>query len=1344
MSHAAVRSGLVLVVLAGLAACGSDTKKVDTSTPKSLQFVIQPGAAIAGEALAPAIDVEVLDVGGNPVTSTPTVTLALSGSVTLHGTATVTVVGGHATFTDLSVEKVGTGYTLTASSAGVTPVTSQAFDVAAAAPAASSAFTATPATLAAGETATLVATLVDAFGNTVPGADVVFSATGTGNTFTQPAATGANGIASGTLVATLAEAKTLTATVGTVTLSAHPVVTVTPAAPSDSVSDFVATPATLGTGEQVSLVATLRDAYANPIAGVDVVFAATGTGNTLTQPAASTGADGVASGSLVSTVAEAKTLTATVGTVTLSAQPVVTFTGGAPDPAGSEVTSSAATVVNDGTPVTITVTVGDAYGNALAGQTVTLSASGDASVTQPASPTSAAGTTTGTVSGQTAGTQTISAYVGATLLGEVDVTFYAVPDAGSSTVVASPATVPNDGFTPALVTVTVKDVQGRPVQGTAVGLTQTGTATIAPADATTGADGTAVFRVTSAAVGSTTVTASLNPGASAVAIPQQATVTFSRYSVYVQQPGVVANKVVASATLTGGTFSLSNAYSTSGNAFKYVSPNFYGTNSNSFVSLPKKVTGDFTMTATIAIPSTPKANTASGIGVGITTGFDGTDRYAYAVLPTSGGVAATRYVNSATNVNAANITPTVSFAIPTVSPITVTFSRSGANYSLAFNGGTPTVIAATSFTDGTTVYGAGDVFPCISFNNVVATVTSFVVQDGTGATLFDSATDILVPYTPASLAFSAASAAVLSGSNVIVTNGQTTDITATAVAAGGGYASVSAVPTDSTVVGVAVTNNATDSTLTLTGLKVGTTTVTVTNLGDPSATTQSKILNVVVQEFGTGDGYGAIAGKVYPAPSETAAYADGELSLTFDSAPVLNAGGSIDIYALTDGSLVDRVFFANEKQTVAGVTMTVGTQLVRVAGNTLYATPHFGKLAYGTSYYVGISTTAITGTLNGSPFAGFSNAPAVATWRFTTRAAPTLGTTINVDGSQTTTTADFRTLGGALMYLAQNPVTGATAITINVAAGTYTELVNYRAATPNAALTITIKGPSNARGADTVFQYTNGGNLNNQNGRASFFFSGASLVLENITLKNTGVRSVVAQAEALYFASGAGYTLAARNCTFSSNQDTVQTSGRVWIYDSFIEGNTDFIWGTSDVALFEKCDLRVINDTAGQTYSIFVARTGTQGAATVGKGYVLINSTVRVDDGITAAYGRDAGTGNFYDQVTILNNTFATATGGAGTGLLKTDKWVVTTAPLKLGDATYVGWKAAGNTGLGADTATTATGTAATVASAATEFDTRDHIINRVVTVTGGAPTGFEAAASTWDVSALATAWGAP
>jgi pectin methylesterase-like acyl-CoA thioesterase len=390
-----------------------------------------------------------------------------------------------------------------------------------------------------------------------------------------------------------------------------------------------------------------------------------------------------------------------------------------------------------------------------------------------------------------------------------------------------------------------------------------------------------------------------------------------------------------------------------------------------------------------------------------------------------------------------------------------------------------------------------------------------------------------------------------------------------------------------------------------------------------------------------------------------------------------------------------------------------------------------------------VPTTSITGTLTAMPFNGFSNLNTVATWKFTTRAAPTLSaTSVTVDGSQTST-ANFRTLQGALNGLAAG-LAGATAVTINMAAGTYTELVRYVG--PAATQTITILGPAgNNRGDNCVIQYANGNGMNGSTAtRASVYFSNTNVVLQNITLKNTAVRSVVSQAEAIYFAGGSAFTLAANNSSFYSNQDTIQTSGRNWFYNCYVEGNVDFIWGTADAALFENCSLRFINDLGGAaaSYNLFVARTGATIAATangtVPKGYVLLNSTVSVDANVTAYFGRDAGTGAFYDQAALINVVFS------GAGMLGAGIWTVTTAPLSLGDSSYVGWKSAGCSGLNLATLTTDPKTSATIASQATEYDSRDHILNRVVTVTAGLPSGYQAAATSWDVSSLATAWGAP
>jgi hypothetical protein len=790
------------------------------------------------------------------------------------------------------------------------------------------------------------------------------------------------------------------------------------------------------------------------------------------------------------------------------------------------------------------------------------------------------------------------------------------------------------------------------------------------------------------------------------------------------------------ATLAGGVITVSSKYSSSGNAFKYVAPNYYGTDSNGFIVLSTTMSGDFSIAAEVTITAQNKSNNACGIGLGMTTGFTATDSYAYTLMRNSNNSTSGAYVSAADKVSTG--APEVAFTDGT--PLELSFTRSSAGVTLGAGpvGGTLTTqaLAATALTDGTTAYGAGPVYPAISFNNVEATITKLLIKDAAGTTVYDSASGSLVTYIPASLTLSAPAVSIKKGASA--------SLTATAVAMGGTVAEVTAVAADPAIVDVKVTQEAAGSTIALTGLAGGVTELTVTNTSDTNPKTNTKTVTVSVNDYSPSDDYGDLATVAYPAPNATDAYIDGELALTFDSPPTLNPGGSIQIFSVADGAQVDSIAFSGETLVMGDTAIKVGSQLVRVGENTVYIIPHHGKLAYDTAYYVAIPTTSITGTLNGVPCVGLSDSNGVATWNFTTRSAPALdAANVTVDGSQTST-ADFRTVQGALGAVATELGTAPT-VTVNVAAGTYNELLRY-SGTAGAAQTITLAGPEgNSQGDTCVIQWANGNGMNGSTStRAGFYFTGANLVLENITLRNTAKRSEVTQAETLYFAKDpSGTTLAAYNSSFFGNQDTIQTSGVNWFYKCHIEGNVDFIWGTAQAALFEDCDMRMVNDTgADASYSLVVARTGStiaEGASgTVGKGYVLLDSTVSVDAQVTAYFGRDAGTGAYYDQVALVNVTF-TGEGSIGEGL-----WKMDTAPLGLGDGSYVGWKSAGCTGLNVASLTTAAGTSATVAEQATEYDTRDHILNRVVTVTAGTPSGYEAVATPWDVTALATAWGAP
>ena len=100
-----------------------------------LAFVVGPSNATAGSVITPAVTVAVEDASGNIETSdnATQVTLGIGtnpGAGTLSGGAAVTVASGIATFSGLSINNAGTGYTLTASSTPVyTAATSGAFNI---------------------------------------------------------------------------------------------------------------------------------------------------------------------------------------------------------------------------------------------------------------------------------------------------------------------------------------------------------------------------------------------------------------------------------------------------------------------------------------------------------------------------------------------------------------------------------------------------------------------------------------------------------------------------------------------------------------------------------------------------------------------------------------------------------------------------------------------------------------------------------------------------------------------------------------------------------------------------------------------------------------------------------------------------------------------------------------------------------------------------------------------------------------------------------------------------------------------------------------------------------------
>src|SRR3989454_671808 len=118
--------------LATVLALNSGTAPPPPAPATHLVFTVQPSATTAGSTISPPVQVSAKDNAGNTDPSfTGAVTVALgtnpSGGA-LSGTQTVTAASGVATFSSLSIDKAGNGYTLQATGGGLTAATSAAFN----------------------------------------------------------------------------------------------------------------------------------------------------------------------------------------------------------------------------------------------------------------------------------------------------------------------------------------------------------------------------------------------------------------------------------------------------------------------------------------------------------------------------------------------------------------------------------------------------------------------------------------------------------------------------------------------------------------------------------------------------------------------------------------------------------------------------------------------------------------------------------------------------------------------------------------------------------------------------------------------------------------------------------------------------------------------------------------------------------------------------------------------------------------------------------------------------------------------------------------------------------------
>ena len=319
---------------------------------------------------------------------------------------------------------------------------------------------------------------------------------------------------------------------------------------------------------------------------------------------------------------------------------------------------------------------------------------------------------------------------------------------------------------------------------------------------------------------------------------------------------------------------------------------------------------------------------------------------------------------------------------------------------------------------------------------------------------------------------------------------------------------------------------------------------------------------------------------------------DTHLVLTFPQPPTVGKMGEIRVYDLAGGALVDRLDLsippgpagrpargaappgtptpAYQKAVIGGFTEGFHFYPIIVHDRTATIALHPGVLKYGHGYYVEIDSTV----LSTEGFTGFSGPRG---WTFRTRSAPPPSNTTRIvvaaDGS-----GDFVTVQGAVDFVPNVP---RQRVTIFIRPGRYEEIVYFRNKHD-----ITFLGEDR----DTVvIGYANNENFNGPPTgvgtnelagtfpyrRASFMADASTGIhLVNLTLHNFTPQGG-SQAEALLLMGGRNIV---SQVTALSYQDTVQFNDSVYVVDSLIEGETDFLWGRGP-AFFERTTLREVSNS---------------------------------------------------------------------------------------------------------------------------------------------------------------------
>ncbi|HCQ0222374.1 TPA: Ig-like domain-containing protein [Escherichia coli] len=351
---------------------------------------------------------------------------------------------------------------------------------------------------------TLRARVTDAFGNALAGQTVSVLADN-GATVAPTVITGPDGTVEISVTSQTAGVSAVTASINSSSLSQS--VMFIADVRTAQIADLVVTQdGSVADGATANtLRARVTDAFGNALNGQTVSVSADN--SAMVTPTVTTQPDGTVEISVTSQTAGVSTVTASINSSSLSRN--VTFVADVSTAKIADLVVIQDNSVADGAMAnTLRVRVTDAFGNALAGQTVSVLADNGATVA-PVVTTQPDGTVEISVTSQTAGISAVTATINSSSLSR-NVTFIA--DVRTAQIADLEVTQDNavaDGSTANTLQVRVTDANGNALAGQTVSVTAGNSATVTPT-VTTQSDGTVEFSVTSQTAGVSAVTATIN------------------------------------------------------------------------------------------------------------------------------------------------------------------------------------------------------------------------------------------------------------------------------------------------------------------------------------------------------------------------------------------------------------------------------------------------------------------------------------------------------------------------------------------------------------------------------------------------------------------------------------------------------------------------------------------------------------------------------------------------------------------------------------------------------------------------------------------------------------------